>query len=273
MKIEQAKQIANKAIEQLSQALEQGQSQTLRNYLAAIGRFHRYSLRNVMLIATQNPTASYVAGYNAWRTLGRFVKKGEQGILILAPIVRAKNSGTEQTETDESSTPVGFRAAYVFDISQTDGKELPRLNCVNGDPNEYRERLGKLVTEQGIVLDYSEDIAPARGRSSGGKITLLPGQSAAEDFATLAHEFAHEMLHRDQRRAQTTKRVRETEAEAVSFIVCSGIGLETGSAAQDYIQLYEGDAKLLTESLEHIQRTASRILNSIGPEEPSAPIF
>jgi hypothetical protein len=220
-----------------------------------------------MLIATQNPTASHVAGYNAWRTLGRFVKKGEQGILILAPIVRAKNSSTAQTETDESSTPVGFRAAYVFDISQTDGKELPQLNCVNGDPNEYRERLGKLVTEQGIVLEYSGDISPARGRSSGGKITLLPGLSAAEDFATLAHELAHEMLHRDQRRAQTTKRVRETEAEAVSFVVCSGIGLETGSAAQEYIQLYEGDAKLLKKSLEHIQHTAAGILNAIGAEE------
>jgi hypothetical protein len=104
MKMEQAKQIANKAIEQLSQALEQGQSQTLKNYLAAIGRFHRYSLRNVILIATQNPAASYVAGYNAWRTLGRFVKKGEQGIMILAPIVRAKNSGTEETDESQSAS-------------------------------------------------------------------------------------------------------------------------------------------------------------------------
>jgi hypothetical protein len=273
MKIEQAKQIATKAIEELGQALDQGQSQTLKNYLAAIGRFHRYSLRNVMLIATQNPTASYVAGYNAWRALGRFVKKGEQGILILAPIARAKNSSREQIETDESSTPVGFRAAYVFDISQTDGEELPRLNCVDGDPSGYRERLGKLVTEQGIALEYSEDIAPARGRSSGGKITLLPDQSPAEDFATLVHELAHEMLHRDQRRAQTTKRVRETEAEAVSFVVCSGVGLETGSAAQDYIQLYNGDAKLLKESLEQIRQTATRILNAIGAEKNPAPIF
>lgn len=271
MKIEQAKQIANKAIEQLSQALEQGQSQTLKNYLAAIGRFHRYSLRNVILIATQNPMASYVAGYNAWRTLGRFVKKGEQGILILAPIVRAKNSSAERIENDESSMPVGFRAAYVFDISQTDGKELPQLTSVNGNPIEYRERLGKLVTMQGIILEYSEDIAPARGRSAGGKITLLPGLSPAEDFATLAHELAHEMLHRDERRAKTTKRVRETEAEAVSFVVCRGVGLETGSAAQDYIQLYEGDAKLLKESLEHIQQTATRILDAIGTEESFPP--
>ena len=273
MKVEQAKQIVSKAIEELSQALERGHSETLRNYLAAIGRFHRYSLRNVMLIASQNPTATHVAGFHTWHKLGRFVKKGEKGILILAPIVRAKNSNTEQTETDESSAPIGFRAAYVFDFSQTDGKELPQLNSVNGNPSEFRERLGKLVTEQGIALEYSEEIAPARGTSAGGKITLLPGQSPAEDFATLAHELAHEMLHRDERRAQTTKRVRETEAEAVSFVVCSGIGLETGSAAQDYIQLYEGDAKLLKESLEHIRQTATRILNAIGAEDSSAPIF
>ncbi len=271
MKIEQAKQIANKAIEQLTQALEKGQSQTLKSYLAAIGRFHRYSLRNVMLIASQKPTATHVAGFHAWRTLGRFVKKGEQGIMILAPIVRAKNQNTEQTETDELSTPIGFRAAYVFDISQTDGQELPELGSVNGDPSEHRERLGKFVAEQGIALEYSQDIAPARGTSAGGKITLLPGQSAAEEFATLTHELAHEMLHRTERRAQTTKRVRETEAEAISFVVCSGIGLETGSAAQDYIQLYEGDAELLTESLEHIRKTATRILDAIGAEETSAP--
>jgi antirestriction protein ArdC len=273
MKIEQAKQIANNAIEQLSQALERGQSETLKKYLAVIGRFHRYSLRNVILIESQMPTASHVAGFHAWRTLGRFVKKGEHGIMILAPIVRAKNQNTEQTETDESSTPVGFQAAYVFDVSQTDGQQLPELGHVNGDPSQYRDRLVEFVAEQGIALAYSQDIAPARGASAGGKIMLLPDQSAAEEFATLAHELAHEMLHRDERRARTTKRVRETEAEAVSFVVCSGIGLETGSAAQDYIQLYEGDAKLLTKSLEHIQRTSTRILNAIVAEAASAPII
>lgn len=271
MKVEQAKQIASKAIEQLSQALERGHSETLTNYLAAIGRFHRYSLRNVMLIASQKPTATHVAGFQAWRTLGRFVKKGEQGIMILAPIIRAKKSSTEHTETDESSTPIGFRAAYVFDISQTDGQELPEIGNVNGDPREYRERLVNFVTERGVILEYSQDIAPARGTSTGGKITLLPGQSPAEEFATLAHEVAHEMMHRDERRSSTSKRSRETEAEAVAFVVCQAIGLETGSAAQDYIQLYEGDAKLLTESLEHIQQTAARILNSISAEEASAP--
>jgi hypothetical protein len=100
---------------------------------------------------------------------------------------------------------------------------------------------------------------------------LLPGQAPAEDFSTLAHEVAHELMHRDERRASTSKRSRETEAEAVAFVVCQAIGLETGSAAQDYIQLYEGDAKLLAESLEHIQQTATRIFNAIGAEDSSAP--
>jgi len=199
------------------------------------------------------------------------VKKGEKGILILAPIVRPKTQIVEQTETDESSTAVGFRTAYVFDISQTDGQELPEIGNVNGDPREYRDQLGKFVTGQGILLEYSQDIAPACGTSAGGKITLFPDQTPAEEFATLAHEVAHELMHRDERRASTSKRSRETEAEAVAFVVCQGIGLETGSAAQDYIQLYEGDAKLLSESLEYIQHTASRILNAIGAEGSSAP--
>jgi hypothetical protein len=224
-----------------------------------------------MLIASQKPTATHVAGFHTWHKLGRFVKKGETGILILAPIIRPKIQTIERPETDESSTPVGFRAAYVFDISQTDGQDLPEIGHVDGDPREYRDRLGKFISNQGILLEYSQHIAPARGTSAGGKITLLPGQTPAEEFATLAHEVAHELMHRDERRASTSKRSRETEAEAVAFVVCHAIGLETGSAAQDYIQLYEGDAMLLSESLEHIHQSASRILNAIGADGSSAP--
>lgn len=97
------------------------------------------------------------------------------------------------------------------------------------------------------------------------------GQSPAEEFATFVHELAHEMLYRDERRNGTSKCVRETEAEAVSFVVCNAVGLETGTAAQDYIQLYEGDAKLLSESLDRIQQTASRILTAITPEQLAPP--
>ena len=271
MKVEQANQIAGNAIEQLRQALQAGHSERLKEYLAAMARFRRYSWHNVMLIASQKPNATHVAGFHAWHKLGRFVKKGEKGILILAPIIRKKVENRGAAEADESSTAVGFRAAHVFDITQTDGQPLPEIGSVNGDPREYRERLAKFVADQSIALEYSDEIAPALGTSAGGKITLLPGQSAAEEFATLSHELAHELMHRDERRSSTTKRIRETEAEAVAFVVCSSIRLETGSAAQDYIGLYGGDAKLLGESLEYIQRTATQILNAIGADGISVP--
>jgi len=128
----------------------------------------------------------------------------------------------------------------------------------------YRERLFKFVEAQSVELSFSERIAPAKGLSYGGKITLLSGMQPAEEFSTLTHEIAHEMLHRGDRRTLTTKQVRETEAEAVAFVVCQAIGLETGTASADYIQLWQGDADLLRESLEAVQQTAAVILGGIA---------
>jgi hypothetical protein len=144
------------------------------------------------------------------------------------------------------------------------------LTEVHGDVSGYRERLVKFVESRGITLDYSEKIAPAKGLSHGGEITLLCGMQPAEEFSTLAHEIGHEMLHRGERRTLTTKQVRETEAEAVAFVVCQAVGLETGSTAADYIQLWHGDADLLRESLEAVQQTAAMILGGIAPEVAEA---
>jgi hypothetical protein len=104
------------------------------------------------------------------------------------------------------------------------------------------------------------------GMSYGGKIVLLTGQSKAEEFSTLVHELAHEMLHKAVRRISTTKTVRETEAEAVAFVVSSAVGLQTGTASADYIQLYHGDAALFTESLERIQKASAIILTALEPK-------
>jgi antirestriction protein ArdC len=262
MKSEQIKEITDKATEQLVAALKAGRSEALTGYLKAIGRFHRYSWHNVMLIASQKPSASYVAGFRTWNQLGRFVKKGEKGILILAPIVRRK--AEIEDDLDEASASIaGFRAAYVFDVSQTDGRELPHIGVVHGDPCGYRERLHGFANAQGISVEYSAEIAPARGTSSGSHIKLLPGQSPAEELSTLAHELAHELLHRGDRRGSTSRRIRETEAEATAFVVCHAIGLETGSAASDYIQVWNGDAQLLTESLGHVRQAASQMLTAL----------
>ena len=262
MKVEQAKQVASKAIEELSQALERGHSGKLKEYLAAMARFHRYSLFNVMLIASQRPNATRVAGYHKWREFGRFVKKGAKGIFILAPILAKKAANQDAPEEESARPAVGFRAVYVFDFSDTEGEPLPELGSAQGDPAEYTERLKAFTVERGIQLEYSEAIFPAQGQCCPGKITLLPGQSSAEEFATLAHEIAHSLLHQQERRAETTKRVRETEAEAVAFVVCEAIGLKADNSA-DYIQLYSGDKETLTESLEHVQRASGEILAAI----------
>jgi len=172
MKSEQIKEITEKATEQLVATLQQGHSEALTSYLKAIGRFHRYSLHNILLIALHKPNASHVAGFRTWNQLGRFVKKGEKAIMILAPIVRRKAENSEDDEK-ESSRIAGFRAAYVFDVSQTDGQDLPQIAVVHGDPREYSAGLRRFVAAQNIAIEYSDDIAPARGTSYGGRIAGL----------------------------------------------------------------------------------------------------
>lgn len=271
MNTEHAKQLSESALNRLMAALEQGQSAALKQYLAVMSRFRRYSWANVLLIYSQFPQATHVGGFHFWLKLRRHVRKGEKGIAILAPMVgRKRRSDDQKLAEDQQARVFGFRAFHVFDVSQTDGEPLPEFATVTGDPACYTERLKEFVASQGIALDYDIRISPARGMSSGGKITLLPELSAAEEFAVLAHETAHELLHRGDRRTQTPQTIRETEAEAVAFVVGASIGLDTNTSSSDYIQLYAGDRATLAESLAVIQQSASLILGAIMPENGAA---
>jgi hypothetical protein len=251
LKVQQPKQQTAKEaiaanVQALIEQLEQGHSEGLTAYLTAMGRFHSYSFGNILEIARQRPNATRVAGLHAWNQLGRKVKKGERGIRILAPVVgirRKKDSEAEKDiRTQNQAVLVGFRSAYVFDVTQTEGKDLPELSeRVTGDVGQYRKRLLDFIAAQGIRLEFKESIAPALGMSYGGRIAVLPGQGAAA----------------------TTRTVRETEAEAIAFVVGTTIGLSTGRASADYIHLYHGNAALLTESLEVIQKTSAAILSAL----------
>jgi hypothetical protein len=274
-----AKEVIAANVQALIEQLEAGHSGALTAYLDAMSRFHNYSFGNILEIARQKPDATQVAGFWKWKELGRFVKRGEKGIRILAPIVGIRRK--KDDEANASSDPavinkpvlVGFRSAYVFDVSQTEGAELPEMRQISGDVGDNRDRLVSFIERQGIELVFTERIAPALGMSYGGRIAILPGQSEAEEFSTLVHELAHEMLHKAERRTATTKVVRETEAEAVAFVIGKAVGLETGSASADYIHLYHGNASLLAESLEVIQQTSAVILaalQSSGEEEATA---
>ena len=266
-------------VQLLIEQLEQGLSEGLTAYLTAMGRFHGYSFGNMLEIARQKPQASRVAGMYAWNQLGRRVMKGEKGIRMLAPVIGIRRKKDEEANKDiriqNHAVLVGFRSAYVFDVSQTDGKGLPELSKrVTGDVGEYRERLVDFVIAQGITLEFKESIAPALGMCYGDSIVLLPGQSPAEEFSTLVHELAHSFLHRAERCINTTKTVRETEAEAIAFVVGTTIGLNTGDASASYNQLYHGNAALLAESLEVIQKTFAVILSALethaAESEPEA---
>ena len=265
-------------IKLLIEQLEAGKSDALTNYLTAMSRFHNYSFGNVLEIARQMPTATRVASFWTWKNLGRSVNAGAKGIRILPPIVGVRRKKDKEAEKDitkqNERVLLGFRNAYVFDISQTNGVDLPTMHEVSGDPGENIDRLAAFLKGKGIQLVYNDKIAPALGMSYGGRIAILPGQSKAEEFSTLVHEAAHEMLHKAERRTATTKTVRELEAEAVAFVVGKAVGLVSGTASADYIQLYQGNASLLAESLEVIQQTASVILSALEPPlevEDSAP--
>jgi hypothetical protein len=262
-----AKEVIAANVQSLIEQLEAGHSDALTAYLNAMSRFHNYSFGNILEIARQRPDAMRVAGFWKWKELGRSVKKGEKGIRILAPIIGVRRKKDEEANKDitkqNTAVLVGFRSAYVFDVSQTEGAELPELREISGDVGENRDKLIAFIERQGIELVFTERIAPALGMSYGGRIAILPGQSKAEEFSTLVHELAHEMLHKAERRTATTKVVRETEAEAIAFVIGKAVGLETGTASADYIQLYHGNASLLAESLEVIQQTSAVILAAL----------
>src|SRR5580765_1670802 len=269
-------ELVKASIDALIEALEAGHSEALSAYLTAMSQFHNYSFQNILLIASQRPTATKVAGIRSWNELGRRVKRGEKGIMIFAPMIGYKRNAAEANQSQQSDARtdrpeprlVGFRAVYVFDVDQTEGAELPELGSTfKGEVGDKLDRLADFTSGQETKLEYSETIAPARGMSYGGLIRILPDMEPSETLATLVHELAHEMLHKAERRTLTTKKVRETEAEAVAFVVCHALGLETGTGSSDYIQLYHGDANLLRESLEVVQRTSTVILGAISPKD------
>lgn len=261
MKAEQARKLTSQALTQLASELDQGASDTLTAYLGTMARFYRYSFGNILLIASQQPDATQVAGFGTWKKLSRFVKKGEKGIVIIAPVVIRK----EQVEDGDKDTALRFKAAYVFDISQTDGEALPEFSSVSGNPSGHADHLKAFVTTQGINLEFSDNLGGAHGVSRGGSISILNTLEPAQEFSVLVHELAHELLHQSKGKDRPCKTVRETEAEAVAFVVNHAIGLETNSASSDYIKLYRGDSETLASSLERIQKTASRIIEAILP--------
>lgn len=255
--------LCEQAINRLAEALEKGQSDALKFYLGVMARFHQYSFCNQLLILAQRPEASHVAGYQRWQALGRQVQKGEKGIQILAPIP-AKLA--EEPEAEHETTPhrlCGFRTVYVFDVAQTSGKPLPEAPQAQGDPGNSLAGLKALYAKQGIALEYKPSLGGPEGLSTKGKVYVLSGLNPAREFSVLVHELAHELLHGADRRKGLDRKVLETEAEAVAYVVGLSSGLDLNTASADYISLYNGNRDTLRASFEAITRTAARIIAAL----------
>lgn len=193
MKKEEAMKLAEQGLAELNQALQNGHSETLTRYLDLLSRFHRYSFNNVLLIAAQRPDAMHVAGFHTWRKLGRCVRKGEHGIGILAPMIyRQKNEANHPSDDPADSLALaGFRIVHVFDVSQTDGDDLPELATIQGDPGDRLSRLEEAIRKADIEIEYGFAGYGALGASTGGRIIIQPNLPPAETFGILVHEFSH----------------------------------------------------------------------------------
>jgi antirestriction protein ArdC len=234
-------------------------SEAFKAYLAVQARFHRYSWHNSMLIAMQRPDATRVAGYKTWQSLGRQVCKGERGIMIFAPCPWKR-------ETDDGETEQGiyFRAVHVFDVGQTDGNDLPDVDVPTVDTacDDLLAKLRRVADERGIAVNFAKLSGGLFGVSKGGTIDVDNGHATGQQAKTLAHELAHEALHKTDRTG-LTRSVAELEAESVAYVVCTHFGLDVEVRASRYIALWNGDSKALRASLERIAKTARDIIDDV----------
>ena len=177
-------------IQELAEATDAARmSEEMVRYLEACARFHQYSPFNIWLILMACPYATHVAGYQTWRSLGRYVRKGERGIPILAPIFYREDSG----DPDSRQVLTGFRSVYVFDVSQTDGKPLPEPPDWKSPEQNQKlfDRLVEFAKTKGISVSVKKLDREIQGVSLGGSIVVDP----CAGTKTLIHEIAHELLH------------------------------------------------------------------------------
>jgi hypothetical protein len=248
-------------IRELAEATDAARvSEEMQHYLDACSKFHSYSLHNIWLILITNPKATRVAGYKRWLSLNRYVRKGEHGIPILAPVLISK----DKEDPIPEKTVVGFKVVYVFDVAQTEGEPLPPPpNWKSPEKNVLlTEKLIRFAESRGIKVSEQELRGEVQGVSMGGVIQIAPEAGTA----TLIHEIAHELMHRREDRP-ASKAVREMEAEAVAFVVARHLGLDDVDSP-NYIALHGADSGAILECLERIRRTVLEIIVVVEQDHP-----
>jgi antirestriction protein ArdC len=256
-----ARGVINQGIEQLMTELRAGKSERLEQYLAFAARFHHYSAYNQMLIFMQQPQATYVAGYKTWQEMGYQVRRGEKGIRILAPRTRKQ----VDAETQEKKQSLYFVTVSVFDAAQianTKEKPLPEFfTPLADDQPELYARLARIVAADGIALSEGST-GRAQGYSAGKRIVLREGLDSRTKVLTLVHEYAHEILHRDEKGRHQSRQVKECHAEAIAYVVAHRYGIRNPFSA-DYLHHWGNTPKQLLAELETVRHAAAYIIDRI----------
>jgi antirestriction protein ArdC len=244
-------------------------SETFRRYLEVQARFHHYSFGNVALILWQRPDSTHVAGYNTWLKLHRYVRRGEKAIRIIVPMRRKR----DEEDPDEKSR-IFFGTGNVFDISQTEGEELPDIEVpeLHGDFHEGKELFKSLrafANRSGVrVRIATRELGEGvMGYYDPGnkEIGLRPAEPL-QLVKTLAHEVAHHELAQhfpDDDRTAATRDEKESIAESVAYVVCSHFGLDTGVRSFPYIALWSQDKQVLKNVLTTVQKISAAMIDGI----------
>ena len=285
-------------LKEITDRLEQGitelfDSERYREYLRVMSKFHNYSFNNTLLIAMQKPDASLVAGFSAWKNnFGRNVIKGQKGIKIIAPSpykvkqeMKKIDPHTQQpiigkdgkpvTEEKEITIPA-YKVVSVFDVSQTEGKELPDIAVdeLTGDVERYRDFFAALEKTSPVPIGFEQIPGSSHGyyHLEDKRIAIQEGMSELQTLKTAIHEIAHAKLHdidlnapENEQQPRVDRRTREVEAESVAYTVCQHYGLDTSDYSFGYVAGWSSGRELseLKNSLETIRSAAAEIINSI----------
>ena len=282
-------------VQELTNKLEQGlqdlfNSDSYRNYLSTMSKFHNYSFNNTLLIAMQKPDATLVAGYKAWqKNFERHVNKGEKAIRILAPApykikeerdkidpvtqeLLLDKDGNPQKEEVEITIPA-FRAVSVFDLSQTDGKPIPELTAKEllSDVEGYQDMIRAVEAISPVPIELEEIAGDSKGYydREAKRIAVQKNMSESQTLKTMIHEVAHSKLHSKEveqdEQMRKDRNTKEVEAESVAYTVCQHFGIDTSDYSFGYIAGWSSgrDTKELRSSMDTIRKTASELITGI----------
>ncbi len=255
------------------------QSDNFRKFLLTMAKFHDYSIGNLILIMLQKPNATRVAGFSTWKDLGRWVTKGEKGIAILAPCMPpkgAKPAKSEKTEAEEGETeeerehegmrPLYFKVVHVFDVGQTEGKQLPEFEVpvLTGETNEelFSSAI-RLAESQGVDVSFEprpQQDPEIKGMYFGKSIWVKSDESRAQQLKTLIHEVAH---YYSENVFRIPRADAETIAESIAFTVGAHHGFDTGTRSFPYVALWSKDKKVLEANLGAIRKVSAKIIDAL----------